>query len=62
MTLPETKGKSMPEDLDDFDPGPLLRHFIKPKLQFRKLKENESEQLNPKESEQLIPKQSVSSP
>ncbi|CAG9535001.1 unnamed protein product [Cercopithifilaria johnstoni] len=28
ITLPETKDKPMPEDLNQLDPGPFLKHFI----------------------------------
>ncbi|KHJ91923.1 hypothetical protein OESDEN_08200 [Oesophagostomum dentatum] len=31
LILPETKDKKLPEDLDDFDPGPLLRWTKKKK-------------------------------
>ncbi|VDM75605.1 unnamed protein product [Strongylus vulgaris] len=31
LIMPETKDKKLPEDLDDFDPGPLLRWLKKKK-------------------------------
>ncbi|VDM76572.1 unnamed protein product [Strongylus vulgaris] len=31
LIMPETKDKKLPEDLDDFDPGPLLRWMKKKK-------------------------------
>jgi hypothetical protein len=31
LFFPETKGKPLPEDLDDFDAGPVLNFFVRRK-------------------------------
>uniref|UniRef100_A0A0K0CVL9 MFS domain-containing protein n=1 Tax=Angiostrongylus cantonensis TaxID=6313 RepID=A0A0K0CVL9_ANGCA len=43
LVLPETKDKKLPEDIDDLDPGPLVRWMTKNK---KKMKKNDSQNDN----------------
>ncbi|KAK6054403.1 hypothetical protein COOONC_08092 [Cooperia oncophora] len=39
LTMPETKDRKLPEDVDDFEPGPLLHWMKKKKKDTRKEEE-----------------------